>query len=281
MSVEIPPATVRVLQLDLLERVHEFCALNEIDYALYAGTLLGAVRHGGFIPWDDDIDIMMPRPDYERFCREFPTCGDQFVVSPVTESGFPHAYAKVCRAGTLVVEDVDAGYPVGVNIDIFPVDVVSAHKWVWRLQRQAEILVRNLMYVRMLPLRRDRTAARRLTLFGLKTVVGLLPASALVTARSRVAQLCQRRSSDCLGILVAAVPWRVPSGWVVPTASIEFEGRMLRGPAQPLALLERIYGDFMVLPPDEQRVSPHQAVAYVMSSDSSGRISPESSTGSS
>ena len=62
---------MRKLQISILLYVHDFCKENNIRYSLSGGTLLGAVRHKGYIPWDDDIDIMMPRPDYERFVNEF------------------------------------------------------------------------------------------------------------------------------------------------------------------------------------------------------------------
>ena len=66
--------TLRELQLfalEILKDVHQFCTQNNIKYSLYAGTLLGAIRHQGFIPWDDDIDIVMPRDDYNRFCQTY------------------------------------------------------------------------------------------------------------------------------------------------------------------------------------------------------------------
>ena len=58
---------IRAIQLDIMQDIHDFCEQNSIRYFLCAGTLIGAIRHNGYIPWDDDIDIMMPRPDYDRF----------------------------------------------------------------------------------------------------------------------------------------------------------------------------------------------------------------------
>ena len=62
---------LRAIQLDILDKIHAFCTERGIRYSLGGGTLLGAVRHKGYIPWDDDIDIMLPRPDYDRFLKEF------------------------------------------------------------------------------------------------------------------------------------------------------------------------------------------------------------------
>ena len=68
---EIKNDELRTIQLDILQNVHDFCMKHDIKYTLAYGTLLGAVRHGGYIPWDDDIDIAMLRPDYERFMQEY------------------------------------------------------------------------------------------------------------------------------------------------------------------------------------------------------------------
>ena len=63
---------LKSIELDIMKKIHKFCEEYNINYTLSYGTLLGAVRHDGFIPWDDDIDIFMPQPDYEKFCRIFP-----------------------------------------------------------------------------------------------------------------------------------------------------------------------------------------------------------------
>ena len=62
---------VQHISLELLKEVHEFCVENDVKYTLFSGTLIGAIRHHGFIPWDDDLDIAMPRPDYEKFIHSF------------------------------------------------------------------------------------------------------------------------------------------------------------------------------------------------------------------
>ncbi len=68
---ELTLSDVKAVSLDILKDVHEFCIAHDIKYSLAYGTLIGAIRHKGFIPWDDDIDIVMPRPDFERFFKEY------------------------------------------------------------------------------------------------------------------------------------------------------------------------------------------------------------------
>ena len=118
---------LKKIELNILKQVHEFCEEKNIDYCLAYGTLLGAIRHSGFIPWDDDIDIHMKRDEYERFIREFPEWGAKrnlYIAGPHSkEHFFPRNMIKVCDERTGLVE---RGYkkrkPMGAFIDIWPLD---------------------------------------------------------------------------------------------------------------------------------------------------------------
>ena len=111
--------------LRILKTVHGFCVENGIRYSLAYGTLIGAVRHKGFIPWDDDLDIMMPRPDYDRFCSTFRAKGYQ-VVSRQNRKDCFIPFARVCDTGSTCVKTMEPWIreqgDLGVWIDIFPVD---------------------------------------------------------------------------------------------------------------------------------------------------------------
>ncbi|MBR1792905.1 MAG: LicD family protein [Bacteroidales bacterium] len=118
---------VQMISLDILKDVHNFCVKNGINYSLSGGTLLGAIRHKGFIPWDDDVDIQMPRPDYDRFVRTYKSeCGYK-LFTPETEDNLEVRIriSKVCdmtrtlmKKGTYAWVDQDTG----IGIDIIPVD---------------------------------------------------------------------------------------------------------------------------------------------------------------
>lgn len=122
---------VQQVSLDILQDIHEFCVANGLKYTLQGGTLIGAVRHKGFIPWDDDLDIAMPRPDYDKFIhtywsdkgfkvfsRELKNCGEVYIP-----------FARICDMNTTWVDDCNSPWSsvrTGVWIDLFPLDGVES-----------------------------------------------------------------------------------------------------------------------------------------------------------
>ena len=121
---------LQLVELSILEDIDRICRECGITYFLDSGTLLGAVRHGGFIPWDDDIDIGMMRSDYDRFLSvAAEALGDRYVVSSC-ELRKDHAamFAKVWLRDTIFStnETVEAGVPQGIFVDVFPYDAVCA-----------------------------------------------------------------------------------------------------------------------------------------------------------
>lgn len=114
---------IRSLCLDIMQDVHEFCVNNNIRYSLGCGSLIGAVRHKGYIPWDDDIDILMPRPDYERFCNDYHSAKG-YECMCYQKGEYWSAYARVCDAKRTYVHSPSpmGKKDLGVWIDVLPVD---------------------------------------------------------------------------------------------------------------------------------------------------------------
>lgn len=122
---KIETEEMKKLELDMLIDVAKFCDENDIRYYLSGGTLLGAVRHKGFIPWDDDIDISMPRPDYLKFVSTYNGSSEFYQVQSIENNDkYWRTFAKVFDTRTYLKEDAirmpkDGN---GVFIDIFPID---------------------------------------------------------------------------------------------------------------------------------------------------------------
>lgn len=116
---------IQQVNLELMKDIHAFCVKNDIHYSLAYGSLIGAIRHKGFIPWDDDIDIMMPRPDFERFSMEYKS-EKGYKLSSLYDNDTYVNYTRVYDNNTLVDCPAKAAkFDIGVWIDIYPIDGIS------------------------------------------------------------------------------------------------------------------------------------------------------------
>lgn len=117
---------IQTVSLDILKDVHSFCEKNNVHYTLFGGTLIGAVRHNGFIPWDDDVDIAMPRPDYERFIHSYKSDnGFLLLCREIQRKDVFLPYARICDTRNSFVDTrkyLWSNYTTGVWIDVFPLD---------------------------------------------------------------------------------------------------------------------------------------------------------------
>ena len=134
---ELSLADIQAREYELLLQFDAYCKRHSLTYCLCGGTLLGAVRHKGFIPWDDDIDLMMPRADYERLrdlSRKEPVSGDLRVLYP-GDKGYPYGAMKVVDTRTIVYERniTREEQRTGLALDIFPLDDMYAAGWKNRL----------------------------------------------------------------------------------------------------------------------------------------------------
>jgi len=132
---------LQATELEIIDAVADVCARENLNWFLIGGTVLGAKRHGGFIPWDDDIDMGMLRADYDRFLEIAPAALPEGfeLLSPMDTPGYAPMFAKVCKTGThfCAQEAVDAGVDIGIFVDIFPRDRVAADPVLQKRQYRA------------------------------------------------------------------------------------------------------------------------------------------------
>lgn len=251
---------LQAAELDILSAVADFCRENEIKYSLYAGTALGAVRHGGFIPWDDDIDICMERGDYERFLalwKEKSVPG-YYLQDTGEDSASSLNHSKVRKDHTVLASKKEFAQPGhhGIWVDIFPLDKVPVRRGA-KLYMYLVGSIR-LVYTRDHPLLGKGKALE----FATKCML-LLPRSAKQRIKKwsdrKVKRYQNTREAFQLISLSAAENLRryFPGDMLAEVEDILFDGRSFAVSAQRDAMLRACYGNYMELPPEAERICKH------------------------
>lgn len=251
------------IQLELLDDVHSFCVANGIRYSLCGGTLLGAVRHQGYIPWDDDIDIMMPRSDYERFLQTYSSRQNR-VLDLRTVPTTVELCAKVCREGTYMTDQLLGRSLWGVNIDIFPVDGMP-DEYETHVQ---EILALRERLGQICPFYRVVSRQKLLWFlkYCLKRVVYFYPGD-LLSLKRKIDGLSSRYNLEetALGAAIFGSYGKrevMESDVFLHYSDLPFEGRSYRAISAFDTYLHSLYGDYRKLPPEKDRVSHHLYEVY-------------------
>ncbi len=263
---------VQDVSLDILRDVHQFCVDNNIKYTLQGGTLLGAVRHKGFIPWDDDIDIAMPRPDYDRFIHSFKSEKGFRVVSREVKDckDVMIAFCRICDTQQTCVDTSFLPWTsekTGVWIDLFPLDGVETSRKV--CQQRIKRMKWQLLQVNTLRSYHNRMADVR----GMKKKVHLLIKKVVAPFCSRHAieryvEMCKKFPYEdaeyyCnFAFLNYGIRERHRKAVIDETILVPFgEDHFYIMKGYDEALREK-YGDYMQLPPKEQQVRGHDINKY-------------------
>jgi lipopolysaccharide cholinephosphotransferase len=267
-STKLTRSELRAAQTEILSSFADFCIANQISYFLYAGTLLGSVRHEGFIPWDDDIDVVMPRRDYERLhsiASEQGAINGFSLCSSSTTPGFPWPFAKIANPGTLSIEDDDVDYRIGINIDVFPLDGWPSNVVVRWVHGQSLRLLRALIYSHHLPRKPKWSNLRESALVITKPVANRVPIGWLIRKASSRASRYSAEDSGLVGVIVWGYPECVTARAYSDIVELRFRERRYRVPSGYDAVLSAKYGDYMRLPPLELQVPPHSIEAFRLS----------------
>ena len=258
---------VRSVQFEIAKEIRRVCEENDISYFLAHGTFLGAVRHGGFIPWDDDMDMGMMRSDYEKFCRIAPSkLKPEFCLQNwYTEPNYALPFAKVMKRGTVYLENKKTRrlQDNGIYVDIFPYDYAPED-----------------------PGEMKRLTASLLSIYRVKLMKsGYKPwmENDSIVWKKRIGYLyyqlkslfvSQQRLSRDYDTLAVAVhdspvicerngrtkPDCYDRAFVEELADYSFEGEIFKGPKNYDRYLSTLYGDYMELPPEGERENRHQII---------------------
>lgn len=261
---EIRIEELRELQMQILDYVDAFCCKHEIKYTLSGGTLLGAVRHGGYIPWDDDIDIQMLRNEYIRFTELWNASksGHPYeFISIESGNSYGSPIGKVCNPNTiLIVREVEI---TGVFVDVFPVDYVKdmddfsiRHSMVMKLRKLQgfDMALKQKKYHNWIERLMIKFRKSNKSLCQLAEEI-----NGIAMARHHQSQNCSYLFELVAGSLCKSP---IPKSIFNEYQRIPFENRMYMAVKDYDTYLAATFGDYMTLPPVEKRITHHHFDAY-------------------
>ena len=255
--------------LQMLEWFHSFCEKEKLRYYVIGGTMIGAVRHKGFIPWDDDADVAMPRQDYEKMLRIFRKRGKHQIGRYLLETidsdapDFFYTYGKLYDTATTMTEKARTNCRRGLYLDIFPLDGVG--NTLEEAQKYYKAIDRKNMFLmtRVCAIDRRRSAYKNAAIL----VSRLIPSFVVNNKKlaREIDHMCKKKDFDtCKYVCNCSSRYRsreiIERRLLGTPAEYAFEGITVMGPERYDEYLTHIFGDWRKLPPKEKQVAYHDFI---------------------
>lgn len=257
----------QLLELELLKKFREICDAEGLHYYLLGGTAIGAVRHTGFIPWDDDIDVGLIREDYEHFLKVAPNylAADQRVLHYALDGNYVDYTMKLVNSKvSYLTQREETRVQQNIWIDIFPIDGVpnsDIQKWLHFRRLDLIRLKLAFHYIKDIRIDKDRATWKKfLVWFAKKVPVGkLIDPSKEKQKLDREFKKNPVSESDYIGNYMGAYHERefFPATYFAEGCKVTFEGEQFTAPKELDKYLTHQYGDYMKLPPESSRVPKH------------------------
>ena len=263
---ELTLEELKEIEFEILKVFDAFCKENDIKYFLSHGTLLGAIRYKKFIPWDDDVDLLIPRDDYNRMITLFKDTDRYKLFAFEKDNKYRYPFAKLCDMTTRKDEyDYNNGVELGVDIDLFPLDAWD--KDLEKAMLEVKYIRKNMSFLRLLKLKEpDSVNPVKRILKGaimliLKALGSKLFINNIIKASVKDEQI-NNKYLGCKSWCVYGEKGIIPAEVFSETAEIEFEGEMFPAPKDYDTYLTCLYGDYLPEPPPEKRQTHHDFIAY-------------------
>lgn len=255
---------LKQIQMQILDVVHAFCEKHHIVYWLDCGTLLGAIRHKGYIPWDDDIDIGMLRPDYDRFMQLFNNENARYQFKSIeNDITFCYAYGKVLDTNTVLYEPDKSGTKLSVNIDVFVYDNVPNDDRKLKRMFQKRNLYNFMDYMHRIN-RPHGSFIKKIGIFMIHAMLLPFPENYFCVHKNKNAKKYVNQQTMRVGNLSASSYAYWDKSILKRFTVAEFENKYYYIPVEFDAYLKVFFSDYMQLPPEKKRVSHHKFEAYTI-----------------
>lgn len=274
---ELNNKEMQAVELEILKVVANVCEELKLDYFLMYGTLLGAIRHKGFIPWDDDLDIMMKRSDYDKLLDYFIEHEHELLpyklFSKENNPDYPFMIARICDTRYKYVADNEADCGMGLFVDVYPLDG-AGHTWkeVERkgvyfrfLSSMCFLATRERFFVDHVEYSSKKSIGTTIVKFPLYIIAKILGRDFFFKKLDKLKVKYQYDLCDYVGPTTWQSDYRrdvMKKELVDKTVFVEFEDGMFRVPERYDEVLKQKYGDYMKLPPKEKQVATHNYKAY-------------------
>lgn len=247
---------LQMIQLEMLVEVDRICRKCEIQYNIIAGTLLGAVRNGGYIPWDDDADVALLRPEYEKFRKACKTELDKtrFIFQDHRNTkGYRWGYGKLRRKNTLFLREYQEHMPYmqGVFIDIFPLDGVPDNYFLRSAKNFECFCIRKILWSKV-----GKAAERNFWRRQIYKILDKIPEKNTFHYYHKMIYSANKKKTRMVRILMFPTPnseYGYYRNWYENSADTEFEGKVFQGIKDYDSYLTFKFGDYMQLPPESER----------------------------
>ena len=246
--------------VEILAEIDAICRRHDLRYVLVGGTALGAARHSGFIPWDDDLDIAMPREDYDRFrdiaAGELPE--NLYFRCFQTDPDYYLPFGKVCRRNTAYVTELDSELTEDneIFVDVFPLDAATSPDSGMLKLRATLVKGLKAVIIRKKKMHLQNTSGK---VRMIQVLFAPFSARTLMGWQERIMRWQAGKAREYLtnlGSNYHYVKQTMPVSVYFPAREVDFEGRPFMAPNRLEAFLTRLYGDnYMALPPVEKRVT--------------------------
>lgn len=252
-------------ELKILIEFSKFCKQNKLRYYLAYGTLIGAVRHSGFIPWDDDIDVMMPRPDYEEFLRltKAGFLNNYKVLSHEHNSNYIYLFAKIIDTNTFLEEPTIMKEKLGLYIDIFPLDVVPSDKR--ELSKYKKImkvlLLAHKMSIKKLKGRDNLTTIIKGIIFPFFRIIGYRRWISVIDRH--IKNYSWDEGNYVCNVTSDIDKEIIDKNMLDSIIEIKFENTLFYTFTEYDTILKNFYGNYMELPPIDKRVGHFNEVQLI------------------